>query len=257
MEFYREYYEQSEIWEGNFQQIPTERERISATIGLIPPDVRSILDVGCGNGVFLNVLSDCSRKIGVDFSFEALRHVKGTKILGTGDSLPFQPMSFDLVTCLEVLEHLPHGVFEKTLEELERVSKKYILISVPNKEILSLSMISCPYCRCRFHPSRHVRSFSVESLLSLFNGFRLVQWNTVGPLEQRIRLLVLVYLLIAPLPWSSTMICPQCGYQTKDLSAPSVGGRNRLKWALDLISKVAKVMPGRAHRWLLALYMRG
>ncbi|MBK8628516.1 MAG: hypothetical protein IPN86_24085 [Saprospiraceae bacterium] len=34
----------------------------------------------------------------------------------------------------EVLEHLPEEIYNSTTKELSRISKKYILISVPNDE---------------------------------------------------------------------------------------------------------------------------
>jgi len=42
----------------------------------------------------------------------------------------YPPNSFDLLTCLHVLEHCRHPY--KVLKELKKVTKKYILIAVPN-----------------------------------------------------------------------------------------------------------------------------
>jgi len=124
--FERDYYEQSALWEKDFLSIPAERERIIETIEIIPPDVQTILDVGCGNGAFLNSLPDGYQAIGLDFSREALKYVKTKANCGDIVALPFKSASFDLVTCLEVLEHLSSGVFEKALSELQRVSKRKI-----------------------------------------------------------------------------------------------------------------------------------
>lgn len=48
-------------------------------------------------------------------------------------SLPFQDNTFDLVVAFEVIEHLPFGESEKALAELSRVSKSYVLLSVPHR----------------------------------------------------------------------------------------------------------------------------
>lgn len=165
------YYDQTELWEKDLLSIPAERERITSTIELIPSDVRTILDVGCGNGAFLNSLSDMYEAVGLDSSQEALKYVKTKAIHGDITALPFKSASFDLVTCLEVLEHLPSDVFEKALPELQRVSKKYIIISVPNDEDLDFSLVICPACRCWYNPNRHVRSFDSEKLNPRFAHF--------------------------------------------------------------------------------------
>jgi len=47
------------------------------------------------------------------------------------ERLQYKDNSFDLVICSEVLEHLENP--QKALRELIRVSKKYILVSVPNE----------------------------------------------------------------------------------------------------------------------------
>jgi SAM-dependent methyltransferase len=51
--------------------------------------------------------------------------------------LPYKDNSFDLVICTEVLEHLDDP--QKALQEMVRVSKKYLLLSVPNEPIFMLS----------------------------------------------------------------------------------------------------------------------
>jgi 2-polyprenyl-3-methyl-5-hydroxy-6-metoxy-1,4-benzoquinol methylase len=48
--------------------------------------------------------------------------------------LPFKSNSFDTVCTFEVLEHLEFKYFEKVLVELKRVSKKYVVISLPIKK---------------------------------------------------------------------------------------------------------------------------
>lgn len=45
----------------------------------------------------------------------------------------YQDNSFDLVTCCEVLEHVEKP--EKALAELARISRKFVLVSVPNEPI--------------------------------------------------------------------------------------------------------------------------
>ncbi|MEM2045693.1 MAG: class I SAM-dependent methyltransferase [Candidatus Bathyarchaeia archaeon] len=261
--FERAYYEQTELWNRDFLAIPAERERIIQTIALIPTDVLSILDVGCGNGAFLNSLPAMYQAVGLDSSHEALKYVKTKAIQGDIASLPFESASFDLVTCLEVLEHLPSTVFERALSEIERVSRKYIIISVPNSEPLDYSLVICPSCRCWYNPHRHVRSFTPERLRTLFSSkFKLSVLKEIGPLEPYPtynRFLYAAYRLWRSAPPPSTAVCPQCGYQTHDSTIASTPEQQGfLRYMLKLIKLPAKAIwrPRWSHRWLLALYER-
>ena len=56
MSYHQEYYEQSVFWDSDYLQIPKERERIEEVIGITPFYVCSVLDVGCGNGAFVNTI---------------------------------------------------------------------------------------------------------------------------------------------------------------------------------------------------------
>lgn len=258
--FEREYYDQPELWNKSFLAIPAERERISKAIALIPADVRTILDVGCGNGAFLNSLPDKYQTIGLDSSREALKHVRTKAIHGDIASLPFESASFDLVTCLEVLEHLPLTIFERALSEIERVSRKYILISVPNNEDLDYCLVICPACRCWFNPNRHVRSFNEQQLSTLFTRFSIAKLEKVGPVEPHPRYnryLYAAYRLWRKAPPPSSAVCPQCGYQSREIATASHLTGMFPHVLSSIIKLPAKLIwrPQWRHRWLLALYI--
>ncbi|OGH08933.1 MAG: hypothetical protein A2152_03500 [Candidatus Levybacteria bacterium RBG_16_35_6] len=102
-------------------------------------EISSVLDVGCGEGFTLKKLKEKGigkEFTGIDSSKEAIALGKNENPdldLQTGDiyNLKFRDKSFDLVISTEVLEHLEDP--KKALEELRRVSKKYLLLSVPNE----------------------------------------------------------------------------------------------------------------------------
>lgn len=105
----------------------------------------SILDVGCGEGFTLNTLQilKIGKKLeGIDYSREAVKigNIQFPKLnLKVGDiyKTQFKENAFDLVICTEVLEHLDKP--QIALKELFRISKKYIIISVPNEPLYMLS----------------------------------------------------------------------------------------------------------------------
>lgn len=89
----------------------------------LPPEQPRILDVGCGTGANLEMLSQFGSAEGVDVSAEALefcqaRGLKNVR-LGEAEHLPYDDNSFDLVTGLDVVEHLDDDV--AGLKEMRRV----------------------------------------------------------------------------------------------------------------------------------------
>jgi SAM-dependent methyltransferase len=80
---------------------------------------KKILDMGCGEGVLVHDLRKQGFDItGVDFNYESEFIRKGS-ILATG--LPAG--SFDLIICLDVIEHLNFDDQEKALREIHRLLK--------------------------------------------------------------------------------------------------------------------------------------
>ena len=93
-----------------------------------------ILDVGCGTGANLEMLSQFGNAEGVDVSDDALEFCKRkglTAQKGLAEQLPFVDESFDITTALDVVEHLDDDV--AGLKEMFRVTKKggHSLIFVP------------------------------------------------------------------------------------------------------------------------------
>lgn len=93
-----------------------------------------ILDVGCGTGANIEMLSQFGEAEGVDVSDDALAFCrrKGLKVQkGLAETLPYADESFELTTALDVIEHLDDDV--AGLKEMYRVTKSggYSLFFVP------------------------------------------------------------------------------------------------------------------------------
>jgi SAM-dependent methyltransferase len=93
-----------------------------------------ILDVGCGTGGNLEMLEKFGAAEGVDVSDDALEFCKSKGLnvhKGLAEKLPFADESFDIVTALDVVEHLDDDIVG--LKEMQRVLKKNgkTLIFVP------------------------------------------------------------------------------------------------------------------------------
>lgn len=94
---------------------------------LQPTDV--VLDIGAGEGYLTNIFKDkCRHIIGIDYSEEAVQLAQQHYGLDCHHmvctDLQFEPESFDIVTCFELLEHITKLQAKKTLSEIHRVLKK-------------------------------------------------------------------------------------------------------------------------------------
>lgn len=127
--------------------------------------VRSIMDIGCGNGELLNELKNL-KTIAVDTSTKALETCK-SDIKYTG-GLPFLEDikdKADIVTCLQVMEHIPKKLHKTSLTSLSSKTNKYCLISSPFLQNLRGAYVKCPRCNTAFQCEGHVISFDYFSLL--------------------------------------------------------------------------------------------
>lgn len=104
-----------------------------------------ILDAGCGEGQLADFLRGYSL-YGVDLSKNAVRKAKkrGYKkaIVGELNNLPFKDKVFDKTISIQVFQYLtdPRGDFK----ELVRLTKKQIIITVPNFNWLKTKSLFSP-----------------------------------------------------------------------------------------------------------------
>ena len=142
-------------WYGNDDWI-----RISFVLNAIYP-WGTVLDVGVGAGQFLNALAlsqKFRRVAGVDFvRYEKYLelHPAIERMDCSIEELPYADNSFDIVTCMEVLEHIPDPIFEPALAELRRVCRGQLIITVPFNEPEPISKF-------------HVRRFQADDILRIF-----------------------------------------------------------------------------------------
>jgi SAM-dependent methyltransferase len=261
----KSYYEQSDIWASSrYLCDQSEINRFKLSIELIPESVKSLADLGCGNGTLLHLLEQEGRNISL-YGFERSVTAIENKVCncsifqGSIDKLPFETNSFDICIAQEVLEHLPFKVFENSLSEIERVSSQFILISVPYREHRTLN--KCPYCGCSFSPFYHLRVFDENKLQKLFPKFSIEKTALLNPVKKYYHSIIIRKIKNLVLNrknehWLNTTECPQCGFKPNEPVVQHT--ENDLPRYISKINDFCKLfLPyKREYTWISCLYKR-
>jgi 2-polyprenyl-3-methyl-5-hydroxy-6-metoxy-1,4-benzoquinol methylase len=145
--------------------------RLGEIVGSLEP--ASVLDAGCGEGETLARLASLlpEHVAAADFSAEAVEFtahrlptvdVRRQSVL----DLQFADGAFELVLCLEVLEHLDDP--PRAVTELARVSSRAVVISVPHEPWFRIgSMLRGKYIRSAGNHPEHINHWNRASLRRL------------------------------------------------------------------------------------------
>lgn len=87
-----------------------------------------ILEIGVAD----KVVSDYLRKQGVAVKTLDINGELNPDFTASVLKMPLPGNSFPVVLCAEVLEHLPFSDFEKALSEIKRVSKRFVVLTLPH-----------------------------------------------------------------------------------------------------------------------------
>ncbi len=161
--------------------------RLRSLVASLSP--RSVLDAGCGEGETLArldaVLPD--RVAGIDVREECIAYARHRFPEGIELSqqsvyeLAFPDREFDLVLCLEVLEHLrqPHAA----LAELSRVSRSDLVVSVPHEPWFQIgSLLRGNYLVGLGNHPEHVQRWNRRRFVSfLASSLEVVSVRTAFP----------------------------------------------------------------------------
>ena len=160
-----------EYWDGfdndAFMEVDRKRGgnicRFSHILELLAPNV-DILDVGCLNGNFYDFIKEKNRNIksfiGIDLSDKLIERAKKRFPeqewqVADCHTLPFEDNSFDVVTALEIMEHIEEP--KKMLSEMMRVTRQNgsVIITTPNNNFVK--------------DAAHVWSYSTTDVFNLLS----------------------------------------------------------------------------------------
>jgi SAM-dependent methyltransferase len=253
------FFDNPEVWDSAaWQKREGDLERARLAAEWLPGEVNSILDIGCGNGVFTNLLEPNRFKVGLDMSRIALAHITAPRLQADASLLPFADHSFDVCMSMEMLEHLPLPIYQRALNEMVQVSRKYILITVPYNEKLKYNTVICPACLHAFHPYNHIQQYQRDDFKTMFGThFYLVRLEAVIPTRREalpsLWNILRLYQHRQGRNFPSMAICPQCGY-TNIKNATLAWQFSRTH---SVRSSISHLWPKRTtFTWWMALYRK-
>ena len=140
---------------------------------------RSLLDVGCGEGVltykWAQRLGEHGRVVGIDLEDPVIQAEWAKRSapnleyrINKAENLPFADSEFELATAIEVLEHVPDPAH--TVAEMARVASTHLLVSVPREPLWrALNVARGAYLKDLGNTPGHVNHWSKRSFVSLLS----------------------------------------------------------------------------------------
>jgi 2-polyprenyl-3-methyl-5-hydroxy-6-metoxy-1,4-benzoquinol methylase len=143
-------------------------------------DPRSLLDVGCGEGVLVHRWAERlgeKRVVGIDLEEQSLQAGWSRRQAPNleyrtlqAEDLPFAANEFDLASAIEVLEHVPDP--ERTLAEMARCAERHLLVSVPREPLWrGLNMARGAYIAQLGNTPGHLNHWSRRSFERLLSRY--------------------------------------------------------------------------------------
>ena len=150
-------------------------------------NLETIADIGCGEGFGLKNLSINNigtNYLGLDSSKTSLKLARNINpefeyVLGSIYKTQLKNKSFDMVMCTEVLEHLEDP--EAAIVELRRISKKYVLISVPFEPWFRImNFLRGKYLNTLGNHPEHINWWGKKGLMKLVSKHLKIRHHTIS-----------------------------------------------------------------------------
>jgi len=150
--------------------------RDNVALSFFQPEHKSIIDLGCGEGIALEKLqrSFSEKKIiGVDVEIENIEICREhglTARYADVCELPIYSGSFDACLCIDMLEHLKDPA--QPVREIVRILKPggRLVVVVPHDRNFLLARLACLMFKEAFYDAGHQRQWSPKDLANLLTS---------------------------------------------------------------------------------------
>ncbi len=135
----------------------------------------NVLDIGCGDGRLTALIAEKVKKViavdhqqfPLDMAFVICNHLGINNVKferKDARNLGYKDENFEVVTCFDVIEHLPKEDAEKMIREITRVLKKdgWLCLTTPNRKELRARIFGHKLIE------KHYYEYSVEELKKIF-----------------------------------------------------------------------------------------
>jgi SAM-dependent methyltransferase len=160
------------------------------------PGVRDHLDIGCGPGTFIGTLPAEMPCVGTDLAAAQIGYAN--REYGSADhrflcvrdaSLPFDDAQFDVVTLIELIEHLERPLIQSLLADARRVLRPggQLLLTTPNYASLWPLLEKFVNAQASVsYEDQHITFFTPRRLRALlgsagFSGVRVTTFQGLAP----------------------------------------------------------------------------
>jgi len=226
-----------------------EIDRIEKTVQAVPNDASTALEIGFYDFRLSKVLGKKVDLVSIDLPRDVMS--SGHKLAFADiQRLPFKNDSFDITVCTEVLEHLPEAVLQKGVQELQRVSRKYVLVTVPYKQRIWNEMFKCANCGFVCNSMGHVNYMDENKLIELFRNASMERIEFLSTIENYAPDLLYNCANKLGNSWCDFTFgtCPNCNQSSAAVKPNFVGHvLRRIIWRAELVSGVRPA-------WILALF---
>lgn len=92
-------------------------------------NIKDVLEIGPGSKLVSRELENLGYKVTTcDFDVSV-----NPDVVADVRNLPFEDNSFDCIIACQILEHVKYDDFERVLAKMSKITKKYLIISLPNR----------------------------------------------------------------------------------------------------------------------------